>query len=217
MGQYSTGQLVSMIQQTAYGWGLDPNLGVEQLRWESGGFNPVYVYGPKTSSAGAMGIAQFIPSTGHAYGLINTADFYNPDKAIPAWAHLMSDLLNSLGGRYDLALAGYNWGPSHSAIRSALSSGNSILYYSIPAQTRTYITNIFSNAGYDPYSTPSVGNVVIDQTPIYYPDNTDSTDSSSSAGFTDSTFSIDLPEPVADNSGGVLAVLAVLALLSFNR
>lgn len=214
MGQYSTNQLISMIQQSAYAWGIDPNTGVEQLRWESGGFNPVYVYGPKTSSAGAMGIAQFIPSTGHAYGLISTSDFYNPDKAIPAWAHLMSDLLNSLDGRYDLALAGYNWGPSHSQIRSALSSGNSIMNYGIPAQTRTYITNIFSNAGYDPYAIPTVGNISVTQTPVYYPENVDSIDYTNSTDYTDSTNIVDLQKPVADNTG-VLAILAVLALLSF--
>lgn len=66
-------------------------------------FNPFAV-----SPAGAQGIAQFIPSTAAAYGL---DDPFNPEAAMDAQAHLMSDLIDQLGDP-QLALAAYNAGPA---------------------------------------------------------------------------------------------------------
>jgi soluble lytic murein transglycosylase-like protein len=66
-------------------------------------FNPY-----ASSPAGAQGIAQFIPSTAAAYGL---RDPFDPDEAIDAQAHLMSDLLRQFGAP-SLALAAYNAGPA---------------------------------------------------------------------------------------------------------
>ena len=60
------------------------------------------------SPAGAQGIAQFMPSTAAAYGLVNPFD---PVAAIDAQAHLMSDLLRQFGD-LSLALAAYNAGPA---------------------------------------------------------------------------------------------------------
>ena len=60
------------------------------------------------SGAGAQGIAQFIPSTAAAYGL---RDPFDPEAAIDAQAHLMSDLLRRFGSP-SLALAAYNAGPA---------------------------------------------------------------------------------------------------------
>ena len=48
------------------------------------------------SPAGAQGIAQFMPATAAAYGL---RDPYDPEEAIDAQAHLMSDLLRQFGVR----------------------------------------------------------------------------------------------------------------------
>jgi soluble lytic murein transglycosylase-like protein len=60
------------------------------------------------SPAGAQGIAQFMPATAAAYGL---RDPYDPEEAIDAQAHLMSDLLRQFG-EPSLALAAYNAGPA---------------------------------------------------------------------------------------------------------
>ena len=60
------------------------------------------------SPAGAQGIAQFMPSTAAAYGLRNPFD---PEEAIDAQAHLMSDLIHQFGSP-QLALAAYNAGPA---------------------------------------------------------------------------------------------------------
>jgi soluble lytic murein transglycosylase-like protein len=145
---YTAYQLGEMVAQAAARYGINPRLAVEQIRQESS-FNP-----NARSSAGALGIAQFMPDTGRAYGLRYPQDFLDPVKSIDAYARHMRDLLNQLGGRYDLALAGYNWGPSRTAIRQALSSGRSILEYSIPAETRNYVSKIMAAAG-GPASSPA--------------------------------------------------------------
>jgi soluble lytic murein transglycosylase-like protein len=90
------------ILRSAARWQVPPALMAGQLMAESG-FDPT-----AGSSAGAQGIAQFIPSTAAAYGLSNP---YDPVAAIDAEAHLMSDLLRQFGSP-ELALAAYNAGPA---------------------------------------------------------------------------------------------------------
>jgi hypothetical protein len=90
------------IIRSAARWGVPPALMAGQLMAESG-FDP-----NAGSSAGAQGIAQFMPSTAAAYGLTNP---YDPVAAIDAEAHLMSDLLRQFGSP-ELALAAYNAGPA---------------------------------------------------------------------------------------------------------
>jgi hypothetical protein len=90
------------ILRAAAHWSVSAALLAGQLMAESG-FDP-----NAGSSAGAQGIAQFIPSTAAAYGLANPFD---PVAAIDAEAHLMSDLIHQLGSP-QLALAAYNAGPA---------------------------------------------------------------------------------------------------------
>ncbi len=92
----------SPLLDAASRWNVSAALLAAQLMAESN-FNPF-----ATSSAGAEGIAQFIPSTAAAYGLDNP---YDPLAAIDAQAHLMSDLIHQLGSP-QLALAAYNAGPA---------------------------------------------------------------------------------------------------------
>lgn len=72
-----------------------------QLMAESN-FNPNAV-----SSAGAQGIAQFMPGTAASYGL---DDPFDPDASIDAQARMMSELLRDFRS-IELALAAYNAGP----------------------------------------------------------------------------------------------------------
>jgi soluble lytic murein transglycosylase-like protein len=90
------------LLRAASRWNVSAALLAAQLMAESN-FNPF-----AESSAGAQGIAQFIPSTGAAYGL---RDPFDPAEAIDAQAHLMSDLIHQLGSP-ELALAAYNAGPA---------------------------------------------------------------------------------------------------------
>ncbi|HYX27238.1 MAG TPA: lytic transglycosylase domain-containing protein [Pyrinomonadaceae bacterium] len=60
-----------------------------------------------TSSKGARGLMQFMPTTAARYGLRNP---YEPRAAIDAGARYLRDLLRRFDGRVDLALAAYNAG-----------------------------------------------------------------------------------------------------------
>jgi hypothetical protein len=90
------------IEHAAVRWNVSGALLAAQLMAESN-FNPYAV-----SSAGAQGIAQFMPATAAAYEL---HDPFDAAAAINAQAHLMSDLLRQLGS-IALALAAYNAGPA---------------------------------------------------------------------------------------------------------
>jgi len=90
------------LLRAATRWNVAAALLAAQLMAESN-FNPY-----ASSPAGALGIAQFIPSTAAAYGL---SDPFDPVAAIEAQAHLMSDLIRQFGSP-QLALAAYNAGPA---------------------------------------------------------------------------------------------------------
>jgi len=90
------------LLRAATHWDVSAALLAAQLMAESN-FNPY-----ASSPAGAQGIAQFIPSTAASYGL---RDPFDPDEAIDAEAHLMSDLIQQFGSP-QLALAAYNAGPA---------------------------------------------------------------------------------------------------------
>jgi len=95
-------ELRASLLRAATHWNVSAALLAAQLMAESN-FDP-YAGSP----AGAQGIAQFMPSTAAAYGLRNP---YDPEEAIDAQAHLMSDLLLQFGSP-QLALAAYNAGPA---------------------------------------------------------------------------------------------------------
>ena len=99
-----------------------------QLYAESG-FNPF-----ARSPAGAEGIAQFMPGTAEAMGLL---DPFDPDAAINAQAHLMRDLLGRFGS-VPLALAAYNAGPGAVAACGCIPP--------FP-ETRAYVTRILGLLG----------------------------------------------------------------------
>lgn len=94
-------RFVPALSRAAQRWNISAALLAAQLYAESG-FNPFAV-----SSAGARGIAQFMPGTGASYGLTNPFD---PEASIDAQGHLMRDLLREFGS-VPLALAAYNAGP----------------------------------------------------------------------------------------------------------
>jgi soluble lytic murein transglycosylase-like protein len=93
------------LARAAQRWNISSALLAAQLMAESN-FNPFAV-----STAGALGIAQFMPATAQAMGLDDPLD---AEASIDAQAHLMRDLLRQFGS-VPLALAAYNAGPARVA------------------------------------------------------------------------------------------------------
>ena len=117
-------QLKQYARQMARKYGIDPELFVRQIQMESG-FNP-----RAKSGAGAVGIAQFMPSTARGMGF--TAGV-NPLRDLEMAAKLMAGHLRNNNGRYDLALAAYNAG-----------QGNVNKHGGVPPfrETQNYVRNI---------------------------------------------------------------------------
>src|SRR5205085_6171111 len=94
-----------------------------RLIWQESRFDPVSV-----STAGAMGIAQFMAQTATEVGLNNP---YDPVEALPASARLLSRLHREFGN-LGLAAAAYNAGSGR--IRDWLANRQSL-----PQETRNYV------------------------------------------------------------------------------
>lgn len=102
------------------------------------GLNPTV-----TSKAKAVGLWQFISSTGRAYGM--HSDWYvderrDPEKATRAAARYLMDLYEEMGD-WHLALGSYNCGPGR--MRRALRKSDSVDYWEarnyLPQETRLYV------------------------------------------------------------------------------
>jgi hypothetical protein len=86
---------------------LEPIIAIRQLFQESS-FSPSVINCSRVSSAGARGIAQFMPKTWPSY---STGNPCNVSDSLKAHAKLMKALMSKYPERPDLALAGYNSGP----------------------------------------------------------------------------------------------------------
>ena len=121
---------INYANQIAIKEGLDPAIFIAQLNQESG-FNPK----AKNPKSGAIGIAQFMPSTAKGMGFTAGVD---PLRDIRMAAQYMKSKLKMYNGDYRLALASYNAG-----------SGNVAKYGGIPPfkETQNYVNRIMSMAG----------------------------------------------------------------------
>src|SRR5215510_4787697 len=117
----------------------------EDLAWlgqiESGWSPRAYSY------AAASGLWQFIPSTGAAYGLRQTA-WIDERNSIEQATHASARLLKALGkkynGNWELAMAAYNNGSIDRAIARAGVANFWAIYPHIVEQTRNYVPNILA-------------------------------------------------------------------------
>lgn len=114
-----------LIESSARSQGL-PVAFLTRLIWQESSFRPHSI-----SSAGAQGIAQFMPRTAGERGLANPFD---PEEAIPKAAELLDDLKQRFGN-LGLAAAAYNAGPAR--VSSWLAG-----HGDLPAETRGYVLSI---------------------------------------------------------------------------
>lgn len=125
----------ALTRQIATQEGINPNLFAAQIKQESG-FNPNAL-----SSAGAEGIAQFMPGTAKGLGI----NPWDPTQALKGAADLMRSYIAKYGG-WPQALAAYNAGPNVLSTSGEL-SGNPNWESNIPRQTQDYIQVIMQAGG----------------------------------------------------------------------
>lgn len=101
--------------------------------YEESRFRPDIIDGTVKSSAGAAGIAQFMPATAAAAGI----DPLDPFQAIPAAARELRAMFNKFGS-WPEALAAYNWGPGNLGRKGVGAE---------PAETRRYVKAIAGDVG----------------------------------------------------------------------
>jgi hypothetical protein len=144
--------LVAIARQAAAAYGLDPAMFVAQLAQESGDFAPDVVAGKRRSSAGAIGVAQFMTATAKEFGI----DPKDPAQAIPAAAKYMAQLKSRFGTE-ELARQAYNWGQGNLAKHLADPAKRPM-----PQETRDYNKHISRRAG---VQAPEMDIPVLGQTP----------------------------------------------------
>lgn len=113
-------------------YGLPVNLLARLLHQESR-FRQDIITGQVKSSAGALGIAQFMPATAADFGI----DPLNPFQSIDAAGKYLKQLYKRFGN-WQEALASYNWGQGNVA-RKGLAQA--------PTETRNYFAQIMADIG----------------------------------------------------------------------
>lgn len=120
-------QYVPIAQQDAVDAGIPAEYFLRQINLESG-FNPSAV-----SPAGAVGIAQFLPSTAAGLGI----NPWDPIQALRGAARLMASYRHLYSGDYAMALAAYNGGSGE--VQRATSLCGSAWINCLFPETRNYI------------------------------------------------------------------------------
>jgi hypothetical protein len=123
-------QYQPLIDRAAAQYGVPADHLARMLRRESG-FRPEVIDGRTVSSAGAQGIAQFMPGTAKEQGV----DPLNPESAIPGAARYLAQLQKQFGGNLEHATAAYNWGPGN--LQKWLAAGGD--QSRMPAETQAYL------------------------------------------------------------------------------
>ncbi|MDQ0390657.1 lytic transglycosylase domain-containing protein [Labrys monachus] len=126
-------ETVCRLIETAAAANAVPSGLFTRLIWRESSFRPGV-----TSSAGAQGIAQFMPGTAAEQGL---ADPFDPEKAIPASAAYLAGL-KSLFGNWGLAVAAYNAGQGRVSNWSRQGGF-------LPAETELYVRFVTGRSVYD--------------------------------------------------------------------
>lgn len=122
----------AIIASSEVQYGLPRDL-LARLLYQESHYREDIITGRKTSSVGALGIAQFMPATAREFGI----DPLNPAQAIPAAAKYLAQLYKRFG-TWPQAVASYNWGQGNVS-RKGLAKA--------PLETRNYIAAILGELG----------------------------------------------------------------------
>jgi len=123
----------SLIDKASATYGIPANLLRAQAGVESGFDNEA------ESPKGAKGVMQLMPKTAEALGV----DPEDPEQNVDGGARYLSQLHKRFG-RYDRALAAYNWGPSN--VQTAIDKhGDNWLEFA-PIETQRYVHQILRRA-----------------------------------------------------------------------
>lgn len=182
-------QIQAWITQYASLYGVDPNLALALARQESG---PWWnsASGIPTSSAGAIGVMQLLPSTAAQLG-VNPSD---PQQNIQGGIMYLAGLLEEFGDTVE-AVAAYNAGPG--AVSNLVTDYGPTWLSMAPAQTQGYVQNILG------VSASSYQQVAATPTPVPpAPDQSDTTDTELEP--------IAIATPAAVDFGEILPWVAVL-------
>lgn len=104
---------------------------LQRVAQEESRFRSDIVTGDLKSSAGAIGIMQFIPATAKEVGI----DPLKPMEAIPGAARYLRQQFDRFGS-WELALAAYNWGPGNVSRRG---------FRNAPTETKRYVAAILGD------------------------------------------------------------------------
>lgn len=124
------GEYLAAIRDAEQTNGLPHNL-LARLLWQESRYRADIISGKVKSSAGAIGIAQFMPATAKEWGI----DPRNPYQSIAAAGKYLARLYARFGN-WEEALAAYNWGQGNVS-RKGLSRA--------PAETVAYYSEILAD------------------------------------------------------------------------
>ena len=124
-GELLVSSICRLVDSSARAQGLPVSF-LTRLIWQESNFRPNV-----SSSAGAQGVAQFMPGTAGERGLV---DPFDPEAAIPKAASLLAELRQRFGN-LGLAAAAYNAGPAR--VAKWLAEGGEL-----PLETQNYVLTI---------------------------------------------------------------------------
>jgi soluble lytic murein transglycosylase-like protein len=127
---------LSLLDKAAQDYDLDPRILHAQARQESG----LGLDNEAVSSKGARGVMQLMPRTAKSLGV----DAHDTAQNVDGGARLMGQLRKRFGGRYDRALAAYDWSPDK--VQAAIDTYGDKWLEHTPDETQKYVHNILRNA-----------------------------------------------------------------------
>jgi soluble lytic murein transglycosylase-like protein len=126
----SAAPYVETIAAAEQRYGLPQSL-LARVLYQESRYRPDIIQGRTRSSAGAVGIAQFMPATARDLGV----DPLNPTSAIDGAGKYLRQLYDALGS-WEKALAAYNWGVGN-VTRKGMPAA--------PTETQNYIREILAD------------------------------------------------------------------------